>query len=125
MCTISEELQVTAFTCLARSSTVVSTSCPTLNTSPTAPAHSASFISAQTTSLMYGKLRDCLPSPNTVIGWPLRAWVTKVGSTIPYRPVWRGPALLNNLAQSTGSSTSFHKAQDWNSYVRLRHCDYK
>ena len=42
------------------------------------------------------KLRDCVPSPNTVIGSPASAWRTKVGTTIPYWPVCRGPTVLKN-----------------------------
>ena len=47
--------------------------------------------SAPTTSATWVKERDCVPSPNTVIGSPASAWRTKFGITMPYCPVCRGP----------------------------------
>ena len=40
-------------------------------------------MSAPTTSPTWQKLRVCVPSPCTVIGWPASAWRTKFGITMP------------------------------------------
>ncbi len=42
------------------------------------------------------KQRLWVPSPNTVIGSPATACRTNRGTTIPYRPVWRGPIVLKS-----------------------------
>ena len=53
------------------------------------------------------KLRGCVPSPKTVIGWPASACRTNVGITMPYWPVWRGPTVLKSRTTITGSFFSF------------------
>src|SRR5438034_1509877 len=85
---------------------VISFSEPTLNTCPTASPRPASAITALTASPTHVKQRDCLPSPNTVIGRPLSACWTKLGTTIPYCPVWRGPTVLKNRTMHTGTCRS-------------------
>jgi hypothetical protein len=47
-------------------------------------------------------LRDCVPSPNTVIGSFASACRTKVGTTMPYCPVCRGPTVLKKRITITG-----------------------
>src|SRR5262245_10729369 len=90
-----------------------------LNTPPTARGSPASLMSASTTSPTYVKLRVCLPSPNTVIGCPASACLTKVGSTIPYCPVCRGPTVLNSRTMIIGSLRSFQYASARNSSISL------
>src|SRR5205823_5147782 len=64
---------------------------PMLKTSPTASSLSINLISAPTTSLTKPKQRVCSPVPKTVMGRPDSACLTKVGMTMPYCPVCRGP----------------------------------
>ncbi len=40
-------------------------------------------------------------------GRPASAWPIRVGITIPYLPVCRGPTVLNSLMTTTGSFLSF------------------
>src|SRR5688572_9833971 len=94
---------------------------PMLNTSPTALGSLDSFTNASTTSPTYVKLRVCVPSPNTVIGWLASACLTNVGSTMPYCPVWRGPTVLNRRTITTGSFLSFQYARARNSSISLLH----
>src|SRR6267142_5095199 len=99
------------------------TSCvlPMLMTWPIAFGSCTSFTSAPTTSLTCVKARDCVPSPKTVIGSPASACRTKLGMTIPYWPVWRGPTVLKKRTTITGSLRSFQYASARNSSIALLH----
>ena len=88
---------------------------------PIACGSPTSLISAPTTSATWVKARDCVPSPNTVIGSPASAWRTKFGMTIPYCPVWRGPTVLKKRTMMTGSFRSFQYASARNSSIALLH----
>src|SRR6266849_3579358 len=98
---------------------VTSSELPMLITWPMAAGSLTSFNRAPTTSVTCVKERDCLPSPNTVIGSPARAWRTKLGITMPYWPVWRGPTVLKNRTMITGSLRSFQYASARNSSIAL------
>ena len=65
---------------------VTSSMLPMLMTWPIAFGSTTSFSSAPTTSATCVNERDCVPSPNTVIGSPASACRTKFGITMPYWP---------------------------------------
>ena len=75
---------MSSFTISASFRIVISSLLPMLKTSPIALGSLTSFMRQPTTSPMYVKLRDCVPSPKTVIGSFASAWRTNDGSTIPY-----------------------------------------
>src|SRR5436190_18832628 len=55
------------------------------------------------------------------MGCPNSACLTKVGSTMPYCPVCRGPTVLNRRTMTTGSFFSFQYASARNSSINLLH----
>src|SRR3954463_10506861 len=92
---------------------------PILITCPIDLGSLTSFTSAPTTSATCVNERDCVPSPNTVIGSPASACHTKFGITIPYCPDWRGPTVLKKRTMITGSLRSFQYASARNSSIAL------
>ncbi len=104
--TISEAECVSALTRSASERIATSSLEPMLKTSPTAPGWSISATSARTTSPTSVKQRVWRPSPWIVIGRPVSACLTNVGTTIPYWPVWRGPTVLNSRTMIVGSFRS-------------------
>src|SRR5262249_24424869 len=94
---------------------------PVLKTSPTARGSLIKATTTFTTSPTYVKLRDCVPSPHTVMGWFGSACRTKVRTTIPYCPVCRGPTVLKKRTTMTGSLRSFQYASARNSSIILLH----
>ena len=119
--TISELLPVIFLTLAASSPIVISLPLPILKTWPIAWGSSIKATIALTTSPTYVKLRDCVPSPKTVIGCPASACRTKFGITIPYCPVCLGPTVLNKRTTITGSLRSFQYARARNSSIILLH----
>ncbi len=94
---------VAAMIFAARAVIVICSVLPRLKISPTVPGEVTHARMPSITSLTCPKQRDCSPVPNTVTGSADNAWRTNVGSTIPYCPVWRGPAVLNSRTMVTGS----------------------
>ena len=92
---------------------------PMLNTPPGARSHMAKRSNASTVSVTWPKQRDCWPLPNTRSGSPALAASTKRGSTIPYRPVCRGPTVLKIRATMTGNWRSAWKASARNSSINF------
>jgi hypothetical protein len=56
-----------------------------------------------------------------VIGTPSSACRTKRGTTMPYRPVWRGPIVLKNRRMVTGNWYSWWYASARNSSIAFEH----
>ena len=98
---------------------VTSSALPMLKTSPRAAGVSISLMRAPTTSRTWPKHRLWVPSPKTVIGSPANPCSMNRGITIPYRPVCRGPTVLNSRAITTGSFDSFQWAIARNSSSAL------
>ncbi len=66
-------------------------------------------------SCTWQKQRVCVPSPWISSGRPASAADTKVGMTMPYCPLWRGPTVLNSRTITQSSPRSWWYASARNS----------
>ncbi len=78
---------------------------------------SISPFSARIVSETWQKQRVCVPSPWISSGGRRRHSLTKLGTTIPYWPLWRGPTVLKRRAITQSSPRSWWWASARNSSI--------